>query len=92
MLKKTKKINPKKKPATQADVNKAFEAGKDQGIKLAIIIFLTVLLDKFNGAEYITDVWAACNKLCEEIEEGRVNCRELVDVMREEYDIELSIK
>lgn len=87
-----KTVNPKRRPATQADVDKAFYKGQDQGIRLAIVIFLTVLLDKFNGAEYIKDVWDHCNKLSEEIAEGRVNLRELVEVMHDEYDIDLVIK
>ena len=73
-------------------MDRAFYKGQDQGIKLAIVIFLSVLLDKFNGADYIKDVWDACNKLSEEIAEGRVNLRELVDVMVDEYNIDLSIK
>lgn len=86
------KPNPRSVPRTQADVDRAFLKGQDQGIKLAIVIFLTVLLDKFNGADYIQEVWDACNKLSEEIAEGRVNLRELVDVMMDEYNIDLSIK
>ena len=86
------KKNPRNRPRTQADVDRAFYKGQDQGIKLAIVIFLTVLLDKFNGADYIQEVWEACNKLSEEIAEGRVNLRELMDVMLDEYDIQLSIK
>lgn len=87
-----KKTNPRNRPATRADVDRAFKQGQDQGIKLAIVIFLSVLLDKFNGADYIKDVWDACNKLSEEIAEGRVNLHDLMDVMIDEYGIELSIK
>ena len=86
------KPNPRSIPRTQADVDRAFYKGQDQGIKLAIVIFLSVILDKFNGQDYIKEIWDACNKLSEEISEGRVNLRDLMDVIRDEYSIELSIK
>ena len=86
------KPNPRSIPRTQADVDRAFYKGQDQGIKLAIVIFLSVILDKFNGEDYIKEIWEHCNKLSEEIAEGRVNLRELMDVMVDEYGIELSVK
>lgn len=83
------KPNPRNRPRTQADVDRAFLKGQDQGIKLAIVIFLSVILDKFNGEDYIKEIWEYCNKLSEEIAEGRVNLRELMDVMQDEYNVDL---
>ena len=87
-----KKTNPNRKPCTQKDVDRAFQRGQDQGIKLAIVIFLTVILDKYEGKDYIESIWKDCNKLSEEIAEGRVNLRELMDVMKGEYNVDLCIK
>lgn len=82
------KTNPRRQPATQADVDKAWKDGMLKGIDNAIIIFLTVLVDKFNGADHIADVWQEINKLSEEIKEGRVSFADLKTVLKEEYGIE----
>jgi len=87
---KSKKQNPRKRPATWADVERAKKAASNEAISLAMAIFLTVLVDKFNGEEYIQDVWAAVNKLSQEVSEGRVNLWDLKTVLEEEYSIELS--
>lgn len=82
-------VNPRRKPATQADVNKAWEKGVLLGCSNACAIFLTVLVDKFNGADYIADVWDGINKLSEEIAENRVSVADLRAVLRDEYGIEV---
>lgn len=84
-----KKVNPRRRPATWADVERAKSEASDKAIILAMCIFLTVLVDKFNGADYIQDVWKAVNKLSEEITEGRVNISDLKHVLLEEYGIEV---
>lgn len=82
------KTNPRRQPATQADVERAWKDGMLKGIDNAIIIFLTVLVDKFNGADHIADVWQEINKLSEEIKEGRVSFADLKTVLKEEYGID----
>lgn len=82
------KTNPRRQPATQEDVDRAWKDGMLKGIDNAIIIFLTVLVDKFNGADHIADVWQEINKLSEEIKEGRVSFADLKTVLKEEYGIE----
>ena len=82
------KTNPRRQPATQADVDRAWKQGLLKGIDNACIIFLTVLVDKFNGADHIADVWEEINKLSEEIKEGRVSFSDLKTVLKEEYGIE----
>ncbi len=82
------KTNPRRRPATQADVDRAWKDGMMKGIDNAIIIFLSVLVDKFNGADHIADVWEEINKLSEEIKEGRVSFADLKTVLKEEYGID----
>lgn len=84
-----KKTNPKKKPATQADVDRAYAKGTKDGCNLAMAIFLTVIVDKFNGKDWVPDIWEACSKLSQEIKEHRVNLFDLVDVLESEYNIEI---
>ena len=52
-------------------------------------IFLTVLVDKFNGAEYAKDVWKECENLSDSINRGYVNFRDLIKTLEDEYGIEV---
>ena len=83
-----KKINPKRKPATLADVNKAKKQAQDDALNLAMCIFLTVLLDKENAdKEIIKRVWGEVNELSDSIAKGYVNIYDLRKTLSEEYDI-----
>lgn len=83
------KTNPRRRPATQADVNRAYADGIVDGVSNACAIILTVLVDKFNAADYIPDVWREINKLSAEVKERRVSLADLRCVLREEYGIEV---
>lgn len=84
-----KKVNPHKKPATWADVRRAWEDGVLDGVTNATAIFMTVLVDKFDGANHVKAVWDEINKLSEEVKERRVSIGDLRCVLREEYGIEV---
>lgn len=84
-----KKINPRKIPRTQADVDAAWEKGVMDGVHNASAMFMNVLLDKFNGQEHIADVWREITKLSEEVKEGRVKIPDICYMLKTEYDIEL---
>ena len=81
------KKNPRTIPATQADVKRAWEKGVLDGVGNASAIFLTVLVDKFGGADHVKDVWLEINKLSEEVKERRVSVADLRRVLSEEYNI-----
>ena len=81
------KKNPRTRPATQADVKRAWEKGVLDGVGNASAIFLTVLVDKFGGADHVKDVWFEINKLSEEVKERRVSVADLRRVLSEEYNI-----
>lgn len=81
------KKNPRTRPATQADVKRAWEKGVLDGVGNASAIFLTVLVDKFGGADHVKDVWLEINKLSEEVKERRVSVADLRRVLNEEYNI-----
>ena len=83
------KTNPRRRPATQADVARARDEGVLAGVTNACAIFMTVLVDKFDGGPYIPDVWREINKLSEEVKEGRVSVADLRCVLREDYGIEV---
>lgn len=81
------KRNPRTIPKTQADVDKAFDRGVTAGVRKASAIFLTVLCDKFNGGDYIREVWTEITKLAEEVGERRVSVTDLERTLYEEYSI-----
>ena len=89
-MKKSRKQNPRNRPATWADVERAKKEASSEAISLAMALFLTVILDKYDGAEYIQSIWNDVNKLSQEVSEGRVNLWDLKQVLLEEYEVELA--
>ena len=86
-----KKTNPRRRPVSEADLNRAKATASDQAVKLAIAIFLTVLKDRFDfDNDQICEAWEAMNKLSEEIKEKRISAWDLVNVLEEEYGISVS--
>lgn len=81
----SKRINPRKKPATQADVDKSYI----QGMKDAEVILLSTLLDKHSHEIDIVQSWNDYQKLCLEIAEGRVRIKDLLMTLKEESGIDL---
>lgn len=81
------KTNPRRRPATEADVQRAWEKGVLDGCSHASAIFLTVLVDKFGGEDKVTDVWKEIVKLSEEVKERRVSVADLRTTLREEYGV-----
>ena len=82
-----KKINPRRRPLSEADVNRI----QDNAVHLAFAIFLTVLKDKFGFSnDDIVKAWYEADKLSEEVlKDGLVKLNDLVDVLRDEYKIDL---
>lgn len=80
-----KRINPRKQPRTQTDVDKAYI----QGMKDGEVIFLSTLLDKYSFDIDVTQVWKDYQKLCIEIAEGRVRIKDLLDALKDEMGIDL---
>lgn len=82
-----KRVNPRRRPATMADMEKAKRTIMAEATGHAVAVFLTVLVDKYNMENRIGDVWADINKLSEEVNEGRVSVADLEDVLLREYGI-----
>lgn len=88
----TKRPGPAPNLSRQAAEKLIRQAKKDASeaaISLTITLMLTVLLDKYGMEEQIADVYAAWNKLSEEVIEGRVKLHELRNVLRKEYEINI---
>ncbi len=82
------KVNPRRRPATQADIERAAKATRDTAIRLTSTIFLSVLCDKEGAdAETIRRVWNEVNDLSDSISQGYVSISDLRDTLRKEYNI-----
>lgn len=72
---------------TRRQLIEAEERGKKQAAGYAMAIFFTVIADKFNGADWIPDIWREVLKLSESINQGYVDADDLARVLRKEYGI-----
>ncbi len=87
---KAKKVNPRRKPVSEADLNRAKATASDQAVKLAIAIFLTVLKDDFDfDNDQLVHAWERLDKLSQEVAEHRISAWDLINVLHEEYNVDL---
>lgn len=85
-----KKINPRRRPATHADIERAKDrAAVDLTITLQAMVF-TVLGDKMGfDNDRMWDVWKGVQDLAESINEGRVTAADLMRVLLEERGMDI---
>lgn len=82
------KTNPRRRPATQADVERAKKAAQGEAISLAMTIMFTALLDKEGFAqEDLQRLWREVNDLSDSIAQGYVSAADLRNVLRREYEV-----
>ena len=80
-----KKVNPRRRPATQADVQRAKQKGREEAIKLAWSILFTVLRDKEGyDLEALQRVWKEVDDLSDSIAKGYCTVTDLRDVLKQE--------
>ena len=84
------KVNPRRRPATMADVNRAVEQATNDALTASAAIFLTVLCDKESAdAEIIQRVWQEMQELSQSIIDGYVSVADLKDTLRKEYGVDI---
>ena len=82
------KTNPRRRPATQADVERAKKAAQGEAISLAMTIMFTALLDKEGFTqEDLQRLWREVNDLSDSIAKGYVSAADLRNVLRREYEV-----
>lgn len=85
---KKNKVNPRNKPVSQADLNKAVVQAQEDAITTCIAIMLTVLCDKEGAdAEIMQRVWAEINELSDSVAKKYVKISDHVDTLENEYQI-----
>ena len=85
----SKSVNPRKIPRTQADVDRAWNDGVLVGVGNATAIFLMVMADKFDFGEQMIPLWGEINKLSEAVLERRVSVADLKHTLLDEYGIRI---
>ncbi len=84
------KTNPRRRPATQADVERARDDAVTETVRFCMVVFFTVLLDKFAASkEDLQRVWDEVNDLSDSVKKKYVSLKDLKTVLVEEYDIHL---
>ena len=85
-----KRINPRRRPATQADVQRAKDTATADACRVTLAIFFTALLDKEGmDAEQLQRIWREVEALSESVRDGYVSATDLIRVLRDEYEIDI---
>ena len=86
---KKKRVNPLRKPATQADVEKAKRQAQTHAINMVWAVFFTALRDKERfGYKRLRRVWDEVNYISDSIDKGYIDIDDLVNELKE-HDITL---
>lgn len=87
---KKKRVNPNRRPATMADINKARNDAKNMAVEIAWSIFFTVLRDKegYTQAD-LRRVWDEVEYLSDSITNGYCTIKDLRSILHEEAGIDL---
>ena len=86
---KKKKVNPRRKPATQMDVKKAKENAVDQAIILTKVLMLTALLDaELIAPENVKFAWDRTKTLAENVLKGYCTIQDMYNVLIDDYGVE----
>lgn len=87
------KTNPRRIPRTQADVDRALEQGRDEGINGALTIMLYTLMDKFGaGDDELKEFAEAFSYTVDSIEKGYITEADLRKVVKDEYHTTIETK
>ena len=81
---KTKKINPKRRPATFADVERGVKQGIDTGVNKAIKMCLYILMDKHNAPrEDVQQLAEEIAWLAQHLNERKISWGDVDNVLKE---------
>ena len=82
------KTNPRKRPATQADVARARREGQVEGLRLCEALYLLTLCDKHPDVDANT-VRAEVGELAKSTDARYMTAADVRTTLREEYGIDL---
>ena len=80
-----RRVNPHRKPATQADIAKAKKKAQSEAVKYAWAIMFSVMRDKEGwGMVRLKRLWNEVEELSDSISKGYVSVQDLLDTLEEE--------
>lgn len=86
-----KRVNPRRRPATQADVERAKQEAQDRALKAAWSIFFTVLRDKEGYTlEDLRRCWSEVEDLSDSIAKGYCTIADLREILVLEEGVQLT--
>lgn len=84
------KVNPRRRPATVADVQKAYDLGKSEAIEFALAVSCLSLMDIFSPTD---EQMQAFNRKYQQnvsaIVDGTIKYQDVLDTLKDEYDLEV---
>lgn len=85
-----KKVNPRRRPASQADVERAKRTAVSLAISQTQAIVFLALLDKEGwDREQLLKLWHEVRAVSDSIAQGYINLPDIIDTLRREYGIDL---
>ena len=86
------KVNPRRIPKTQADVERAYSLGRDDGTKGALTIMLYTLKDKYGWDDMRLQGFSEMfNYTVDSISRGYITESDLKSVIKVEYGLETEV-
>lgn len=86
------KVNPRRVPRTQKDVDAAFDRGIAEGLHRGIELMLYVLIDKHGAPmEDVQQLARELNHAAECVAEGYITWKDIRKMLRE-YDLEVELE
>lgn len=87
---KKKKVNPRRVPATQADIERAKNQATSDAIRRIVYLMLYILIDKHEAPkEDIHQLAEEVNYYADSITNGYITWKDVERVVRDEYEVKL---
>lgn len=84
----SKKPNPRKRPATQADINRAKNEATTEAMRRMLYLMLYILIDKHQAPrEDIKQFAEEFNYYADSIKQGYITWKDIEHVVKEEYEV-----
>lgn len=91
--KKPRKVNPRNRPMTEADVKKAKHEATQSAMKHALYLVLYILIDKHDAPiEDVQQLARELNHLSKQVASGALSWSFIYKVLEEDYDLKLNLK
>ena len=90
-MSKSKKVNPRRRPATRADVEKAKKQATGEAVEIALVLAMSVLHDKWGfGVTRLKRFWEQLNSYSDSVVLGYASVPDMKTVLKDEMGIEFT--